>query len=286
MIPKKVHYCWFGGAEMPKMVKWCIKSWKKYLPDYEFKLWNENNFDVNSIPFVKEAYQARKWAYVTDYVRLYALYTEGGIYLDSDEKVLKPLDEFLKYDFVASHEYFTGIFETERTKLNPQTSLPYNPNEKIKGLYILAAPLFAIKGHPFIKDCMNYYENNHFMFQEGTEIHKEQIIGRIITKIGEKYGYIYNAKEQNLKNGMIIKRPEIFVNHAMFLCSKSYIVHLSLASWNDQIPKDTFSRYLQMHYPSLSYQKLLIKNQLRRIKHLFLSREKVKRIKGIFDEND
>ena len=62
MIPKKIHYCWFGGAEMPKMVKWCIKSWKKYLPDYEFKLWNENNFDINSIPFVKEAYQAKKWA--------------------------------------------------------------------------------------------------------------------------------------------------------------------------------------------------------------------------------
>lgn len=85
---------------------------------------------------------------------------------------------------------------------------------------------------------------------------------------------------------MIIKSPEIFVNHAMFLCSKSYIVHLSLASWNDQIPKDTFSRYLKIHYPSLSYKNLLLRNQLRRIKHIFLSKEKVKRIKGDFWNND
>lgn len=77
-----------------------MQTWQKKMPDYELKEWNESNFDINnSIPFVKEAYKAKKWAFVTDYVRLYALYTEGGIYMDTDVKVLKPFDEFLKYNF-------------------------------------------------------------------------------------------------------------------------------------------------------------------------------------------
>ena len=80
MIPNTIHYCWFGRGEMPDLAKKCIESWHKYMPDWGYKIWNEDNFDVDSIPYTKEAYAAKKYAFVTDYVRLYALKTEGGVY--------------------------------------------------------------------------------------------------------------------------------------------------------------------------------------------------------------
>ena len=106
MIPKVVHYCWFGRGEMPELAKKCIASWKTFLPDYQIKEWNEDNFDINCNQYVKEAYESRKFAFVTDYVRLYAIYTEGGVYMDTDVEVLKTLDPFLH------HHAFSG-FETD-----------------------------------------------------------------------------------------------------------------------------------------------------------------------------
>ena len=104
MIPKIIHYCWFGRGPMPPMALKCIESWHRFMPDYEYKLWNEDNFDVNSVPYVKEAYEARKFAFVTDYVRLYALYTEGGIYMDTDVEVLKPYDDLLGLSGFTGYE--------------------------------------------------------------------------------------------------------------------------------------------------------------------------------------
>lgn len=86
MIPKIIHYCWFGGNEMPPLVQKCINSWKEHLPDYEFKLWNEETFNINSSEWCKGAYENKKYAFVADYVRLIVLYENGGIYLDTDEK--------------------------------------------------------------------------------------------------------------------------------------------------------------------------------------------------------
>ena len=96
-IPKKIHYCWFGRGEKPELAKKCIESWKKYCPDYEFKEWNEDNFDIHSNKYVEQAYNARNFAFVTVYVRLYALYSEGGVFMDTDVEILKPIDEFLKH---------------------------------------------------------------------------------------------------------------------------------------------------------------------------------------------
>ena len=104
MIPRIIHYCWFGRGPMDAMAERCIESWKRMLPDYEIRLWNEDNFDVNSVPYVKEAYENRKYAFVSDYVRVHALYEEGGIYFDTDLEVLQNLDEMLVWDFVAGFE--------------------------------------------------------------------------------------------------------------------------------------------------------------------------------------
>lgn len=95
MIPQIIHYCWFGRNPLPKSAKKCIASWKKYLPDYEIKEWNENNFDVNIIPYTRDAYAAKKYAFVSDYARFWILYHYGGIYFDTDVEVIKPMDDLI-----------------------------------------------------------------------------------------------------------------------------------------------------------------------------------------------
>lgn len=95
MIPKVIHYCWFGRNPLPPLALKCIESWKKYLPDYEIKEWNEDNFDVNIIPYTKEAYAAKKYAFVSDYARFWILYHYGGLYFDTDVEVIKPMDDII-----------------------------------------------------------------------------------------------------------------------------------------------------------------------------------------------
>ena len=95
-IPKVIHYCWFGKGKMPALAEKCIKSWEKYCPDYKIVCWNEENFDVEENRYAKEAYEAGKWAFVSDYVRLKVLYCEGGIYLDTDVELIKPIDDLIK----------------------------------------------------------------------------------------------------------------------------------------------------------------------------------------------
>lgn len=96
MIPKVIHYCWFGGKPLPRSARKCIDSWRKYLPDYEIREWNEGNFDVNMIPYTREAYERKKYAFVSDYVRFYILYHHGGLYFDTDVEVIRPMDDLLE----------------------------------------------------------------------------------------------------------------------------------------------------------------------------------------------
>lgn len=96
MIPKKIHYCWFGHNPLPESALKCIASWRKYLPDYEIKEWNEDNFDVNSIPYTAQAYEAKKYAFVSDYARFKILYEQGGLYFDTDVEVIKPFDDIVE----------------------------------------------------------------------------------------------------------------------------------------------------------------------------------------------
>ena len=95
MIPKIIHYCWFGGKPLPKSAKKCIASWRKFLPDYEIKEWNESNFDVNCTRYTAEAYKARKYAYVSDYARFWVLYRYGGLYFDVDVEIIRPIDDII-----------------------------------------------------------------------------------------------------------------------------------------------------------------------------------------------
>lgn len=140
MIPKKIHYCWFGGNPLPEDAKKYIESWKKYCPDYEIIEWNEKNFDVNSNQYVKEAYENKKWAFITDYVRLYALYNNGGIYMDTDVEVIKPLDQFLELDG------FSGFEGKDRVPTG-----------------IMASS----KNNSYIGNLLKYYDDKHFVLENG-----------------------------------------------------------------------------------------------------------------------
>ena len=141
MIPKTIHYCWFGRGQMPPLAVKCIESWKKFLPDYSLKEWNEDNFDVSANKYVRQAYENRKFAFVTDYVRLYALYTEGGVYMDTDVEVLGSYDNFLH------HTAFSG-FETDG---NVPTGM-----------------MAAEKGSLWAKELLDGYKDRVFIKEDGS----------------------------------------------------------------------------------------------------------------------
>lgn len=142
MIPKIIHYCWFGRGEMPQLAKDCIASWHKYMPDWEYKLWNEDNFDVNSVPYVREAYEAKKYAFVSDYVRLYALSAEGGVYLDTDVEVFK------SFSGILHHPAFIGYEGSKRSPL---------------GTCVIG----SVAGGEWVKEQLCRYQGRHFIDGHG-----------------------------------------------------------------------------------------------------------------------
>lgn len=148
MIPKKIHYCWFGRNPLPSMAVKCIESWKKYLPDYEIIEWNEDNFDVNMIPYTKEAYEAKKYAFVSDFARFWILYRHGGLYFDTDVEVIKPMDE------IISQGAFMGC-EQDYDSPNGITVAP--------GLGLGAFP-----GMSIYKEFEDFYGKMHFINADGT----------------------------------------------------------------------------------------------------------------------
>ncbi len=158
MIPKVIHYCWFGGGAKPKSVLKCIKNWKKYCPDYEIREWTEKDFDVNSVPYVKEAYEAKAWAFVTDYVRLWIIYNFGGIYFDTDVQVIKNFDPLL------NESAFIGFEKSSQ-------SCYVNTGQCVG----------AVKGNHFIKANMEAYHDMHFLNADGS--HNKTSCPVITTKL-------------------------------------------------------------------------------------------------------
>lgn len=154
MIPKTIHYCWFGGNPLPSLAIKCIESWKKYLPDYDIKEWNEDNFDVNIIPYTKEAYHAKKYAFVSDYARFWILYNYGGLYFDTDVEIIKPLEE------IIARGSFMGC-ENEASSTNAANialSLGVNP-----GLGLGVTP-----GSYLYKEILDLYSTLHFRREDGS----------------------------------------------------------------------------------------------------------------------
>lgn len=209
MIPKKIHYCWFGGNPLPELAKKCITSWKKYCPDYEIIEWNETNFDLQYNSYVKEAYEAKKWAFVTDVVRLYALVTQGGIYMDTDVELLKPLDDFLGL------EAFSGFEAVDR---------------------IPTGLMASKRNHSFFEELLYDYNGAHFFKEDGTPDLTTNVTR--ITDMCLKYGLILNNQKQTV-NGFTLFPSEYFcpkdyVTKVVYQTDNTVAIHHFDGSWQSE----------------------------------------------------
>lgn len=206
-IPKVIHYCWFGRGPKPEIVLKCIKSWKEHLQDYQIIEWNEDNFPIDSNSYVSEAYKTKKFAFVSDYVRVYALYHYGGIYLDTDVEVFKSFNDLLH------HESFWG-FEQEN--------------------YIATSTIGAKKGNELIKLFLDSYKNNQFIKDDGS--FNELTNVAIITKILKTKGFKMDGEYQEIENlGTFYPQtyfsPYDYINCRKFVTEKTYAIHYFYKSW-------------------------------------------------------
>ena len=210
MIPKIIHYCWFGRGEMPELVQQCIESWKKYLPNYAMHLWNEDNFDVSAAPrYVQEAYVAKKYAFVSDYVRLWALEREGGLYMDVDFEVYKSFD-----DLMEQYEAFAGY---EGSKRNP----------------VMMGVLAAEAHHPWIQGMMQTYESRVFLKEDGS-LDMTPNTGYFLSWM-QAQGFVADGVEKDFM-GVHILPVECFcpglTTGENLRCERTYCEHKGLHSWS------------------------------------------------------
>lgn len=209
MIPKTIHYCWFGGNEKSPLVKKCIRSWEKMCPGYHILEWNEDNFDFSQNAYAREAYEAKKWAFVSDYARLWIIYQHGGVYLDTDVELLKPLDSLL------DDSAFFGLEDTE--KIN--TGLGFG----------------AEAGNPVVFDILHDYNNIHFRNPDGSfdtlpcPVRNTEAIAH---RLPEKMSY---DKITKIEGGTIYPReyfcPLSADGTTMIKTKNTYSIHWFTALW-------------------------------------------------------
>lgn len=210
-IPKTIHYCWFGGNPLPESSLEYIDTWKRYCPDYEIIQWDETNFDITSNSYIYEAYLSKKWAFITDYVRLYVLYNYGGIYMDTDVEVVKNLDKLLEQPafsgFESSNMIPTGI-------------------------------MGSTAKNPWIGYLLSYYNNRHFIVEEEMDLTPNTVTITQMTK--EKYRIKLNDTFQSFENHFVMYPHDYFcpkdVKTGIISCTKNtYAIHHFAASWCDDI---------------------------------------------------
>lgn len=228
MIPKIIHYCWFGGKPLPKLAKKCIASWKKYCPDYEIKEWNESNFDINSCAYVKEAYDSKKYAFVSDYARFDILYRYGGLYFDTDVELIKPIDEILeKGPFMGIEDFSIGMEKSPRISVAPGLGIAANPG---LGIY---------------KELLDFYHTLHYINPNGT-LNLETVVS-YTTKILIKHGLKISDEIQ--KVGDITIYPQEYFNPCdmhtknIVITEKTVSIHHYAGSWLSK--KEKFKRFVR-----------------------------------------
>ena len=236
MTPKIIHYCWFGGNPLPDDAKKCIGSWKKFFPEYEIKEWNERNFDVNCCDYVKEAYAAKKWAFVSDYARFWILYHEGGLYFDTDVEVIKDMSN------IIAQGAFMGC-ETD-DKCNPGLGLGANPG---LGLY---------------KEILDYYEKIHFFIEGNTT---ETVVTHT-SKILKSHGWVGNGEIEQIE-GVTIYPPEYFCpmdykTGKLDITPNTRSIHWYTASWQSSYSKAK-TKLQQLLGPSLTSEIIDLKKKFK-----------------------
>ncbi|MDR1923278.1 MAG: hypothetical protein LBQ66_02795 [Planctomycetaceae bacterium] len=226
-IPKTIHYCWFGGNPLLPMNLECIESWHKYLPDYQFVRWDESNSPIDAVPFVRRAYSEKMWAFVSDYVRIYALLNEGGIYMDTDMLLLKSLDPFLSHRAFAAFE-----------------------NLKELGVAIFGDE----RHHPFLSLCMDWYNSRKFNPYHPPR--NPKVITKILRQKGlSKYGrqQIFDVDLYQIEYfySLPFRNRMQRADYHEFVTPETVAVHLWNKTW---APKDSIvskvSRYLKPFFRS------------------------------------
>lgn len=206
---KVIHYCWFGTSKKSPKIDDCIKSWKKFCPDYEITEWNESNFDIHCCKYVEQAYDAKKWAFVSDYCRFWILYNLGGIYMDTDVELLKPIDDL--------PDTFVG-FESESAVASGL----------IRG---------ANAGDEICKMMLDSYNNDTFVLDNG-ELNFKTVCERE-TEILCGFGLIMNNKLQTIKDTVVFPseyfNPNRYNDEKMEITENTYAIHHYLSSWKDPL---------------------------------------------------
>ena len=242
MIPKVIHYFWFGGNPLPPIVEKCIQSWRKYMPGYEIKKWDESNFDINQVPYTKEAYMKKKWAYVSDYARMKVLYEEGGIYFDTDVELIKDIDSII----------VNGAFMACERNSN---LLPY-PGVAT-GLGMAFAP-----NHPILKSILDYYQSIHFKEASGGVTVVEHVTSVLI-----EHG-LQPTNEKQVVKGITIYPAEYFCPfdkmNRLSITSNTVAIHHYAGSWISN--KEKFKKkIIKILGPYLTFGIVKIKAFVRKI---------------------
>lgn len=247
MIPKIIHYCWLSDEPIPQNLQKYIEGWKKLMPDYQFKKWDKKAFDIHSVKWVEDAYNNRKWAFAADYIRAYALYTEGGFYLDSDVLMQQRLDKYLNAGFVSSVEYNPScrdeiIRNTDENGIRKK-QIPY-----FGGLGIQAAIIGSEKRHVFPKELLDYYHTHSFINEDNTfnQLPAPVIYGLLL----EKYGFRYKDVNQKLDHDIMIYNSSVFAGFqtctffsvGIHMCAGSWVEKKSENSVMAKIKKNLFVR--------------------------------------------
>lgn len=216
MIPKAIHYCWFGGKPLPRSAQRCIASWHKFFPDYEIKEWNEGNFDVNIIPYTAEAYAAKKYAFVSDYARMWILYRYGGLYFDTDVMVIRPFNDIL------ARGSFMGF------EIDPASSLGVGVNP---GLGVGVNP-----GLGLYKEILDRYAQLHFLTPQGANNCSIGIV-KITTDALRTHGLSVTPGIQHVA-GVWVYPAEYFnplddATGRLHLTANTHSIHLYTKTWAD-----------------------------------------------------
>lgn len=216
MIPKKIHYCWFGGKPLPETAIKCIESWKQYLPDYEIVEWNENNFDVTICDYIKEAFQLKKWAFVSDYARFWILYNHGGLYFDTDVELIKPLDD------IVCKGAFVG---TEWATMEGALSGKYLVNP---GVALGSESRFVFFGL-----LLEKYADRHYIDENGME--DKTTICEFVTELLKQKGLSCDGSIEVVEQ-LFIYPPQYFcpMNYCtgkMELAAETHSIHWYAETW-------------------------------------------------------